>query len=141
MNGKLITTFLMLAAMILSACGGQTPAETSIPTVVDTLAVPVTGVTETEAAATQRDDLRVPARIPCRYHLVPAFAQQHTVAHHHGTHRHLTLIGGAVSESERAAHPVFVVFGVAHELHYLKNFAGKDLLAFYVCLHAVHTTG
>jgi len=52
MNGKLITTCLMLAITILSACSSQAPTETSAPAVTETLAIPVTGVTATEAQVT-----------------------------------------------------------------------------------------
>jgi uncharacterized protein YkwD len=48
MNGKLITTFLMLAITILSACGSQSLTESSVPAVTETLAIPVTGAAATE---------------------------------------------------------------------------------------------
>jgi len=42
----------MLAITILSACGSQAPTETLVPAVTETLAIPVTGVTATEAQVT-----------------------------------------------------------------------------------------
>jgi uncharacterized protein YkwD len=51
MNGKLITIFVLLTALILSACGSQPSAETSTPTVD----VPTVNVPSTEAPATSTE--------------------------------------------------------------------------------------
>src|SRR5512141_851255 len=47
MKGKLVATFLLLF-LIVSACGTAAPAVTSVPPTAETLAVPITGATETE---------------------------------------------------------------------------------------------
>jgi uncharacterized protein YkwD len=48
MKGKLVTTFVLLV-MIVTACGGESPPETLAPTAAETLEIPITGATATEA--------------------------------------------------------------------------------------------
>ena len=51
MNGK-ATVLILLTAMLIVACGNKTPAETASPTLAETLEIPITGATETEAPVT-----------------------------------------------------------------------------------------
>jgi uncharacterized protein YkwD len=52
MYGKLATVFILLMALSLVACGNKATAEIPAPTLVETLVIPITGATETEAPPT-----------------------------------------------------------------------------------------
>ena len=52
MNGKLVIAFMILIVMSLAACSNQAPADISTPTLAETLEIPITGATETEAPVT-----------------------------------------------------------------------------------------
>lgn len=58
MNKK-AAMLILLTAMIIVACSNKAPAETSAPTLAETLVIPVTGATKTEAPVT----LEVPATL------------------------------------------------------------------------------
>lgn len=51
MNGKRINSLVLLAMLLLSACGSQTPTEAPAPTLTETLAAPVASATATEPPA------------------------------------------------------------------------------------------
>jgi len=51
-NGKLVIAFMILIVMSLAACSNQAPADISTPTLAETLEIPITGATETEAPVT-----------------------------------------------------------------------------------------
>jgi uncharacterized protein YkwD len=52
MNGKLITAYMVLTAMVVSACGNETPAEIQTPSLAETLVIPIAAVAATVASVT-----------------------------------------------------------------------------------------
>lgn len=53
MNGKQIITVMILTITLLSACGGKSAVETSVPTLAETAVIPMTGATETALPVTE----------------------------------------------------------------------------------------
>lgn len=64
MNGKLVTAFLMLTVLIVSACSTQAPAVTVAPTKAETPIVPITGSTATGTVAPTETSAATPTVSP-----------------------------------------------------------------------------
>lgn len=61
MNVKRIVTLMIMVVMVLSACGSKAPAGTSAPVAGETLVIPITGTTATEAAVTADESVATSA--------------------------------------------------------------------------------